>query len=222
LATERAIAALAQPPAGEAAAVKKPPSPQQKPQPAPPSSPPPTGNSQVPAQRQASPAHLLSPPCPTSSNAEPGSPGGRAVHPQPAAQRRPAATKVDSPRRLQGRKGFSKEGIFIAGARWGCPFRTRTQHGRWFTVWAGDRLGLADHRPPGWQDIACADRREAAALCQAAFEEWLTHPAQAECLERVRRELAGYNLICVCPPDHPFCHGSLLLKLANEATKAAT
>jgi hypothetical protein len=116
---------------------------------------------------------------------------------------------------LQGRKGPSGDGIFIAGFRWGCPFRTAERGGQWHVIWTG----TARSRPGGWQDLPCSDRAEAAARALEAFEHWLTDPAQAAILEKARRELSGYNLICRCNLDYPFCHRTVLLRVVNESTR---
>lgn len=65
-------------------------------------------------------------------------------------------------------------------------FKVLAQRGRlWFPNW----LHLDGHRGP---------------------VEW-TYPAVAE----IRAELAGRDLACWCPPDHP-CHADVLLHIANE------
>jgi hypothetical protein len=122
---------------------------------------------------------------------------------------------VDKPRRLRKRGHKFQNAISIDSKFWGCPFRVRESSGRWYVVWVGDEMGLADHRPANWKDIPGIDRRWTATLALTTFEKWLLDPAQRPCLERAKAALAGYNLRCYCPLDYP-CHGDILLRVCNE------
>ncbi len=44
------------------------------------------------------------------------------------------------------------------------------------------------------------------------YRKWLLK--QPDLVERVKQELKGKDLVCFCYPQH--CHGSVLLKIANE------
>jgi hypothetical protein len=46
------------------------------------------------------------------------------------------------------------------------------------------------------------------------FQDWLTAPEQSDVLDRVRRDLAGFNLACTCRLDLR-CHADVLLELVN-------
>ena len=79
---------------------------------------------------------------------------------------RPPLVKVENPQRL--RKG-SKEhrklgGLVVCSPAWSSPFRTREMNGRWFVVWTGDEMRLAEFKPDGWKNIPCENRIEAANL----------------------------------------------------------
>ena len=49
--------------------------------------------------------------------------------------------------------------------------------------------------------------------CVAFHRSWLWDDEQREYRERVRRELRGRDLVCVCAPMP--CHGDALLEVAN-------
>jgi hypothetical protein len=61
----------------------------------------------------------------------------------------------------------------------------------------------------------CKSQLDAHEQAVRLFREWLTAPEQSGVLDRVRRELAGYNLACSCPLNLP-CHADVLLELANQ------
>jgi hypothetical protein len=54
------------------------------------------------------------------------------------------------------------------------------------------------------------------AACVAAYRAALVAGRLAVSVDDVRRELAGRDLACWCPPDEP-CHADVLLELANRA-----
>lgn len=135
--------------------------------------------------------------------------------PAPAPQRpRPAATRVSNPQRLTKADGKRLGGVWIANDRWGSPFRTKLVGDRWFCVWNGAELGLADYRPPGWTDISCENRSEAGQLALEAFSDWITSTACSKLLNRVTKALRGFNLVCHCKQGFP-CHGQVLIELVN-------
>jgi hypothetical protein len=76
-------------------------------------------------------------------------------------------------------------------------------------------MDIEDLRPPGWQDVPCQDRREAAQIALCAFEDWIADPAMARVLRHAQKSLRGLNLICLCPEGWP-CHGDILLRLCND------
>lgn len=106
----------------------------------------------------------------------------------------------DSPRRIQRRR--SQGWRMPAGAvnvtrpcDWSNPFRI----GDRFTVHTdGDLLRGGVITTP----------RLAVILFQAYV---------ADRFERqIREELAGKDLVCWCPPEAPWCHADVLLRIANE------
>ena len=121
-------------------------------------------------------------------------------------------------------KGWRKpEGAVYVGR--GTPFgnpwavvRTNTGTG-WAVQWAGH---ANQHRPLGLKDFVPAnDKRDAHVLAVELYEMWVhSHPTL---LERIRRDLAGRDLMCWCSlpepgePDH--CHAAVLLDLANGDTR---
>jgi len=130
---------------------------------------------------------------------------------------RPPLVKVENPRRVRkGSKEHRKLGGFvIASPAWGSPFRVREADGRWFVVWTGDEMRLAEFKPDGWKNIPCENRIEAAQLALEAFRDWITSPTSSDLLDHARAILRGYNLVCFCPHDYP-CHGDILIELVNR------
>lgn len=59
------------------------------------------------------------------------------------------------------------------------------------------------------------DKRRAAQIVVNRFEQYLRADEQAALRERIRWELAGYDLACWCPLDAP-CHADVVLRVANE------
>ena len=53
-----------------------------------------------------------------------------------------------------------------------------------------------------------------AARCVAAYRRALLAGELAVTVADVRRQLAGHDLACWCPPERP-CHADVLLELAN-------
>ncbi len=141
-------------------------------------------------------------------------PKGPATRPR---KPRPPLIRVENPRRLQRQsKEYRKlGGMIVCSPAWGSPFRTREVDARWLVVWVGDQMRLGEYKPASWVDISCESRQEAAQLCQEAFRDWITSPAQSKLLDHARAILRGYNLVCFCPAVYP-CHGDVLLDLANE------
>jgi len=69
-------------------------------------------------------------------------------------------------------------------------------------------------RPTKWGNhhtVINGNHRNAVAL----YRHWLFHPDQADVRDAARRELAGKDLACWCPPDTP-CHADVLLEVANS------
>jgi hypothetical protein len=72
-------------------------------------------------------------------------------------------------------------------------------------------------RPAWFEPELFADRKDAQATAQLAFEKWIRSPDQAGTRAWLRQELAGKHLVCYCGP-HAACHGDVLLAVANEAS----
>lgn len=69
-------------------------------------------------------------------------------------------------------------------------------------------------RPTRWGNpfsVAAAGSREVAV---ARYQDWIARPEQAGLREAARRELAGRELCCWCPPREA-CHADVLLEIAN-------
>jgi hypothetical protein len=105
--------------------------------------------------------------------------------------------------------------------RWGCPFRVferRRKDGTfagWSVTWRDHGLGLGKPRPPGWKPAAFPDRWDAQVAALVAFVSWINHPAQADVVARIRRDLRGRDLACFCS-EHSPCHADVLLLAANQ------
>ena len=126
------------------------------------------------------------------------------------------------PKRIQLRrtKGWRKpEGAVVVArpTKWGNPFRVgrrswTMQHGRK----VGEQWVVYDDNGVDYPVLG-ATREGAIARCVELFEWDLTAPiASRVTVEDVRRELAGRDLACWCPPDQP-CHADVLLEIANGA-----
>lgn len=127
------------------------------------------------------------------------------------------------PKRIQQRRtpGWRKPAgaVYVGRGRgaygkWGNPCDWRT-----YPKWTGPYLpdGELDDDP---RRIPDARRRasavtdfESALITRRMFPRsgWVEYPSD----EEIRRELAGKDLLCWCPPDQP-CHADVLLKLANS------
>lgn len=91
--------------------------------------------------------------------------------------------------------------IVARGTRWGNPFRisadgNRDQVVQWFANWLTntvDAEGRYVHGGTDYLGVESADR-----------------PSVAE----IRTHLAGKDLACWCPLDHP-CHADVLIRIAN-------
>lgn len=46
------------------------------------------------------------------------------------------------------------------------------------------------------------------------FEEWIKKPEQRALVERAKRELRGFNLLCWCWPAR--CHAETWMRIVNE------
>lgn len=120
------------------------------------------------------------------------------------------------PKRVQRKRtrGWRAEGAAYVGrgTAFGNPWaivRTDTLTG-WAVQWAGH---ANQHRPLGLKDFVPAnDQRDAHALAVELYETWVhAHPTL---LDRIRRDLAGRDLMCWCAESLP-CHVDTLLALAN-------
>ncbi|WP_206281495.1 DUF4326 domain-containing protein [Streptomyces prasinopilosus] len=115
-------------------------------------------------------------------------------------------------KRTRGWKASEGAAYVGRGTPFGNPWavvRTNTGTG-WAVQWAGH---AHQHRPLGLNDFVPAnDQRDAHALAVELYETWVhAHPTL---LERIRRDLAGRDLICWCSESLP-CHADAVLRLAN-------
>jgi len=122
------------------------------------------------------------------------------------------------PKRIQRKrtKGWRMpEGAVYVGRPtvWGNPFRARRNgegvvdpEGRLVAINGEAILAAADWPP--YEFLA------------AAFDAWISAPAQASLRDDIRRELAGRDLVCWCPLDQA-CHADVLLEIANCAPSAS-
>lgn len=69
-------------------------------------------------------------------------------------------------------------------------------------------------RPTKWGNPFAAPEPTASgrAIAVEQFRSWLE--GQPDLRQAIRQELAGHDLACWCPLDHP-CHGDILLAVAN-------
>lgn len=120
------------------------------------------------------------------------------------------------PKRVQRKRtrGWRAEGAAYVGrgTAFGNPWavvRTDALSG-WAVQWAGH---ANQHRPLGLKDFVPAnDQRDAHALAVELYETWVhAHPTL---LDRIRRDLAGRDLMCWCA-ENLACHVDTLLTLAN-------
>jgi hypothetical protein len=101
-----------------------------------------------------------------------------------------------------------------------CPkirahFRT---HGRWPAgmVYIGREvlsLGIAESK---WRNRFKIGRDGTRDEVIVEYERWLYHRG----LIKDVHELCGYDLLCWCAPEP--CHGDVLLRLANDATRPSS
>jgi len=95
------------------------------------------------------------------------------------------------------------------GTPWGNPYTIR-EH-------AGHHLVVNPERGVIYTSADVADARRVAADW---YRAWFS--SQPSLLAAIRRQLAGRDLMCWCPPPAPgdadHCHAAVLLALANEET----
>ena len=115
------------------------------------------------------------------------------------------------PRRIQRqrRKGWRKpEGaVYVGrGSVWGNPYKVVRQGRVTWHVTFYDRV-LATY----YSGDGAEAREDAANRFKADYDrDRLPYPTNL-----IRRELAGHDLMCWCPPRHS-CHADILLAIANE------
>jgi hypothetical protein len=105
-------------------------------------------------------------------------------------------------RRIAGWRAPSGAVYVGRPTRWGNP---------WTVVRDGCLVQVA--APDGGLQVA-DDVADARARAAAEYGRWLQDPEQAGLRAVARRELAGRDLMCWCPPDQR-CHADLLLEVAN-------
>lgn len=69
-------------------------------------------------------------------------------------------------------------------------------------------------RPSPWGNPFVVGRDGAQGECVALYEEWIDRPEQATLRDRMRRELAGKDVVCACGESEP-CHGHTVVRIAN-------
>ncbi|WP_424891826.1 DUF4326 domain-containing protein [Streptomyces sp. XH2] len=111
-----------------------------------------------------------------------------------------------------------EEAVYVGRpGRWANPWiTTQTPRGTgWVVAWAGSR-GQSPHVLV--TEIPASSQRDARALAVELYETWLHH--QPRLFDQVTEVLAGRDLTCWCPlpkPGEPdYCHGTVLLQLANR------
>jgi hypothetical protein len=121
---------------------------------------------------------------------------------------------LGAPARIQrqGTKGWRApdRAIYVGrGTQWGNPYTVR-EH-------AGHHLVVNPERGVIYASTSQADARRVAADW---YRAWFS--SQPGLLSAIRRQLAGRDLMCWCPPpdlgDPDHCHAAVLLALANEET----
>lgn len=123
-----------------------------------------------------------------------------------------------SPQRIQLRRaaGWRKpDGAVVVGrpGPWGNPWRV-DRHREPGRIWVTYSLGTDDVEAMQTVESMTEGRR----LAVEWYEQALLAGQLGYTVADVRRELAGLDLCCWCPPDEP-CHVDVLLRIANEATR---
>jgi hypothetical protein len=128
---------------------------------------------------------------------------------------------VTAPQRIQQRrtKGWRKPEGAVAvgrGTKWGNPFRIE----RVGCAGGGFRFSIVTTEVRSarvWRQHIGSQldaRREAVALFALHVGPMGNYEYDDETLQRLRRDLAGKDLMCWCPLNQP-CHADVLLELAN-------
>ncbi|MEV1063413.1 DUF4326 domain-containing protein [Streptomyces sp. NPDC050263] len=122
-------------------------------------------------------------------------------------------TALGAPARIQRQhtKGWRAPhgAVYVGrGTPWGNPYTLR-EH-------AGHHLVTSPERGVIY---ASTDEDDARRVAADWYRAWFS--SQAGLLAAIRRQLAGRDLMCWCPPPAPggpdHCHAAVLLALANEA-----
>ncbi|MFB7224199.1 MULTISPECIES: DUF4326 domain-containing protein [Terrabacteria group] len=135
---------------------------------------------------------------------------------------------LDAPRRIQRRraKGWRApaDAVYVGrGSRWGNAYPLNSTQVRMPALdgseWEHEgRLGKASGQrhafvhPDGavtWHLVQDATPKQVIEL----YRRWLAE--RPELVDVMRRDLAGRDLMCWCPPGRP-CHADVLLELANK------
>lgn len=69
-------------------------------------------------------------------------------------------------------------------------------------------------RPTPWGNPFVVGRDGTQEKCVELYREWLNDPIRVVLRERMKRELAGKDLVCACAM--PPCHGEVILAVANS------
>lgn len=80
--------------------------------------------------------------------------------------------------------------------------------------WRKPEGAVVVSRPSRWGNPWRVGPGLSAAEAAERYREWVE--ADPQRVAEIRRELAGRDLCCWCPPGQP-CHGDVLLEIANSA-----
>lgn len=135
------------------------------------------------------------------------------------------------PKRIQRKRTAGwrmPEGAIYVGrpSRWGNPIRITPEHGRFCTMYRVHGSPLDRNGGPSYADIETARH-----FAAKAFEWDLLNGRYPDypSLDEIRRELAGHDLACWCPPRRTnrngslgdiSCHADVLLEIANATTES--
>jgi Domain of unknown function (DUF4326) len=70
-------------------------------------------------------------------------------------------------------------------------------------------------RPSPWGNPFVVGRDGTQRECVQLYNAWIDRPEQATLRERMRRDLAGHDLVCACGEGEP-CHAHIVMWVANS------
>ena len=114
-----------------------------------------------------------------------------------------------TPKRIQRKRTrgwkMPRRTIYVGRpSRFGNPYELRNEHGIWFVIRSGERVGVFESK---------------GMAAQNAIDWYLNYLSNLSIDERqyIFDSLRDFNLACWCPLDQP-CHADVLLELANSET----